>query len=90
MVTSSQPLLTEVTHESLNQIIDVVIERATRNLPAEEIQTTASVNLRGELDVGNEKLATEVQAVVRSKHTGQALPPQIPTHRAEWVSTVVS
>ena len=34
-----------MTHESLNQIIEVVIKRATRKLPAEETQTTASVNL---------------------------------------------
>ncbi len=39
---SSQPLPAEVTHESLNQINDVVIERATRNLPAEEAQTNLS------------------------------------------------
>ncbi len=88
VVISAQPLPIEVTHGSLNQIIDV--ERATRNLPAEETQTTASVNLRGELDLGNDKLETEVQAVVHSKRTGQALPPQMPTYRAQWASTIVS
>ncbi len=56
VVTSPRQLPAEFTNESPNQIIDVVIERATRNVPAREAETTTSVKLRSELDVGNEKL----------------------------------
>ncbi len=79
-----------VTSEDLNQIIDVVIERATRNLPARQAETTTLVNLMGKLDTGSEKLQTQVQATVRSKRAGKPVLSQKPMYRAGWVSTVTS